>query len=92
MLMMLKDTGALVELQAPEKLWNPFEHHVMACRLAGEEMQEPESFNKSDLAFLSGESMPKCWLNPHYRDERWQDYRDPIDAASAAGPTSYYGA
>lgn len=35
----------------------------------GEEAQDVENFNKSDLTFLSGEALPQCWTNPHYRDK-----------------------
>ncbi|WP_439135219.1 acetyltransferase [Pseudomaricurvus sp.] len=93
MLMMLKDSEAMVELMSPEGLWDPYITHIRGCRLAGEEQQEPESFSKSELAFLSGESLPRCWMNPHYRDEEWHSYRkDPLNAAAVAGPASYYGA
>ena len=34
----------------------------------GEEVQDPNNFKKHDLAFLSGEKLPKCWTDPHYRD------------------------
>jgi hypothetical protein len=34
----------------------------------GEEAQDPESFDKSELAFCSDEPMPKCWTDVHYRD------------------------
>ncbi|GAB3099932.1 acetyltransferase [Pseudomaricurvus hydrocarbonicus] len=93
MLMKLQNTGALVELSAPEGLWDPYVTEVMGCRLAGEEMQEQEAFKKSELAFLSGEHLPRCWLNVHYRDQEWETYKsDPLAAAAVAGPTSYYGA
>jgi len=35
----------------------------------GEDLPEPEKFTKSDIYFQSGEFLPKCWLDPHYRDE-----------------------
>ena len=35
----------------------------------GEEIQDPEKFNKSDLMFLSGEALPRCWMDSHYRDD-----------------------
>lgn len=35
----------------------------------GEEVQDPEHYKKSDLVFLSGEKLPRCWTDPHYRDE-----------------------
>ncbi|TLS68989.1 acetyltransferase [Mariprofundus erugo] len=34
---------------------------------AGEEAGEPVSIQKSELSFASGEALPKCWLDPHYR-------------------------
>ena len=34
----------------------------------GEEAQDPMKFKKTDLIFLSGEELPKCWTDPHYRD------------------------
>lgn len=93
MLMMLKQTGALLELDSPEELWDPYEAKVKARRLAGEEMQDTESFRKIDLAFLSGEALPECWVDVHYRDKEWQQFRyDPVVAAATAGPINYYGA
>lgn len=93
MLMMLKESEAMLELMTPAELWDPYVTQIRGCRLAGEEKQEPESFSKSDLAFLSGESLPRCWVNPHYRDQEWQTYRaDTVNAAAVAGPASYYGA
>jgi hypothetical protein len=35
---------------------------------AGEEMQEEEGFTKQELIFPSGESLPRCWLDPDYKD------------------------
>jgi len=37
----------------------------------GEEQQDPEVFDKSDLVFLSGEDLPRCWTDPHYRDTEY---------------------
>ena len=34
----------------------------------GEEAQDPETYSKSSLVFLSGEALPRCWTDPHYRD------------------------
>ena len=34
----------------------------------GEEQQDPEKFIKNELVFLSGENLPRCWTDPHYRD------------------------
>lgn len=93
MLMMLKESGAMVELSSPAELWNPFVAQVHGCRPAGEEMQDQEAFAKTDLMFLSGEHLPRCWLNPHYRDEEWLSYRaDTVSTGRLAGPMPYYGA
>ena len=35
----------------------------------GEEAQDPEPYSKSSLVFLSGEELPRCWTDPHYRDD-----------------------
>lgn len=34
----------------------------------GEEQQDLEKFKKANLTFLSGEKLPRCWTDPHYRD------------------------
>ncbi len=93
MLMMMKESGDLVELKQPQTLWDPYEHSVEAWRLSGEEQQDLESYSKDDLVFMSGESLPKCWCNVHYRDDEWKGYCfEPTVAASPAGPVNYYGA
>ena len=49
-------------------LLDPFKADIVGRYLHGEEAQDPETFNKSGLTFSSGEALPKCWLNPDYRD------------------------
>lgn len=93
MLMMLKESGDLIELKHPEGLWDPYEQKIEGWRLSGEEQQELEAFNKSEMVFLSKEPLPKCWCNVHYRDSEWQGYNyEPATANSPAGPMTYYGA
>lgn len=93
MLMMLKESGAMVEMSSPSELWNPYVTHVHGRRPAGEELQDQEAFAKMDLVFLSGEALPRCWLNPHYRDDEWQHYlADPTVMSRSTGPLPYYGA
>ena len=47
----------------------------LAAALGATPEQVPESiinmkaYTKSSLVFLSGESLPRCWTDPHYRDE-----------------------
>ena len=45
------------------------QNQVMGCYQEGEEVQDPDNFDKQDLVFLSGEKLPRCWLDPHYRDD-----------------------
>ena len=70
--MFLKDmsNGHLVEVLNVADLFNPFSTEVDGRYHYGEEAQEPEKFSKEILIFLSGENLPKCWVDPHYRDDQ----------------------
>ena len=59
----------MVEVLEIEELFNPFKDEIIARYQHGEEIQDPERFKKSDLCFLSGETLPQCWINTHYRDQ-----------------------
>ena len=59
----------LVEILNISDLFNPFKADVEGRYHWGEEVQEPDKFRKIDLIFPSGEKLPQCWLNSHYRDE-----------------------
>jgi hypothetical protein len=60
-------SGDLLRIQDVEQLMDPFEKTVNGCMQAGEEEQEPRDFNKSELSFPSGESLPKCWRDPEWK-------------------------
>lgn len=63
-----KSDGHLVEILGLQDLVNP-NRKTLAGRLHyGEEMQDPETFPKTDLMFPSGELLPRCWVDIHYRD------------------------
>lgn len=64
-----RPSGDLVEVLTLEELYNPCRHEIMGRLHAGEEMQDPETFLKSELIFPSGEPLPGCWLDAHYRDK-----------------------
>ena len=49
-------------------LFNPIHGALVGRYNAGEELQDPDRFNKADLEFLSGERLPRCWTDVHYRD------------------------
>jgi hypothetical protein len=69
--MLLKETrhNELVEILAINDLFNPFCEDLVGRYTHGEEAQDPEKFKKIDLVFQSGEPLPRCWLDAHYRDD-----------------------
>ena len=62
-----KRNSDLVEVLDLNTLFNPKHANVVGRYHAGEELQDPEQFSKSDLAFQSGEALPGCWINENYR-------------------------
>jgi hypothetical protein len=69
--MLLKETkhDELVEVLAINELFDPFCEDLIGRYTHGEEAQDPERFKKKDLSFQSGETLPRCWLDSHYRDD-----------------------
>ncbi len=63
-----KQNGDAVEVLALDDLFDPNRETVTGRYHAGEELQDPEPFAKADLVFPSGEVLPRCWLDPHYRE------------------------
>ncbi len=63
-----KITKELVEIISIEDMYDPCMIQVLARSHGGEEMQEPWLYAKQDLIFPSGESLPRCWLDPHYSE------------------------
>lgn len=63
-----KNSGHLVEVLNIAMLFDPFKTVVEGRSHFGEEAQDPEEFVKKELEFMSGEDLPRCWLDPHYRD------------------------
>ena len=68
--MFLKETatGKLVEVLSLRDLINPIHDELIGRYNAGEELQDPDKFKKAELEFLSGEALPRCWIDVHYRD------------------------
>lgn len=63
-----KKEGHLVEVLGLKDLVNP-NHNTIVGRLHyGEELQDAEKFAKTNLMFPSGEDLPRCWVDIHYRD------------------------
>jgi hypothetical protein len=68
--MLLKEvsTGHMVEVLSLVDLINLNRDNVVGRYQEGEEVQDPMKFKKDSLVFLSGEKLPRCWTDPHYRD------------------------
>lgn len=68
MLLKEKTSGHMVEVLGLVDLINLNCDEVVGRYQEGEEAQDPMKFRKADLVFLSGEELPKCWTDSHYRD------------------------
>ncbi len=66
MYLKVKASGDLVEVVDKTALVDPTQVNVLARSHCGEELQEPEPFEKSTLCFPSGEALPRCWTDPDY--------------------------
>lgn len=67
MFLKLANSGDLVEVLDVRSLGDPCRGSVAGRLHAGEELQDPETFAKSDLSFPSGEALPRCWVDAEYR-------------------------
>lgn len=68
MFLQTKSTHEMLEVLSLNDLFDPFNKTLIGRYQHGEEVQDPEHFEKSNLQFLSGENLPRCWLDAHYRD------------------------
>ncbi len=67
--MFLKDmkNGDLVDVLDVSALTDPSVGEISVRYQSGEEVGDPMPANKERLAFPSGEVLPECWRNVHYR-------------------------
>ena len=63
-------SGDLVEVLDLETLFDFFKPEVKGRLHAGDSKPAPTGFRKSEMAFLSGEHLPRCWLDPHYQERK----------------------
>ncbi|MBL4775585.1 MAG: acetyltransferase [Mariprofundus sp.] len=61
------DNGDLAQVIELSELTDPNSSSVTVQYHAGEEMGEPVRVEKAELTFASGEVLPKCWRDAHYR-------------------------
>ncbi|WP_456414931.1 acetyltransferase [Thiolapillus sp.] len=67
--MFLKEekSGDLIEVLSISDLIDPLRNSIPGRFHAGEEMGEPKSFFKTALVFPSNEALPRCWVDPNYK-------------------------
>jgi hypothetical protein len=63
-----KSSATLIKITDLETLFNPFKNEIDGRIQEGEEEQDIEAFPKQDLTFASGEDLPRCWIDPNYRN------------------------
>ena len=59
-------TDELVEVIDLQDVINPCSPTIRARSHAGEVVHRPENFLKSEMTFLSGEALPKCWVDMRF--------------------------
>jgi hypothetical protein len=62
-----KNSGDLVEVLDMVAMVDPCSGELQGRFHAGEELQDPATFTKSQLEFPSGEALPRCWVDADYR-------------------------
>lgn len=58
----------LVEAMNLHEVFDPFVNIIAARTQAGEDTMDLGDYSKSDLVFPSGEALPRCWCDSHYRE------------------------
>ncbi|MEG4320161.1 MULTISPECIES: acetyltransferase [unclassified Microcoleus] len=69
MLLQEKESGDLIEIIDIETLVSPTKTEVAGKNQAGQEEQEPATFEKDKLVFPSGEVLPRCWTEENYKTQ-----------------------
>lgn len=69
MLLKEKSSGHMVDVLSIVDLINLNRDEIVGRYQEGEDVQDPMKFKKDNLVFLSGEGLPRCWTDSHYRDD-----------------------
>jgi hypothetical protein len=64
-----KTSKHLVEVLKLDELFDPMKTSFTGRLNYGEDIPESEMFGKSNVCFPSGEELPRCWVDVHYRDD-----------------------
>jgi len=67
MFLQIKDSRDLVKIVDVQELFDPNIETVHAQDQQGQEEQETDIYKKEELVFLSGEKLPRCWLDAKFR-------------------------
>ncbi|KRH98315.1 acetyltransferase [Cylindrospermopsis raciborskii CHAB3438] len=70
MFLQVKGKVDLVKIVDFQELLDPNSSIVHGKDQEGEEEQDMDIYEKQDLVFPSGEELPRCWRDPHYRSLR----------------------
>ena len=62
-----KNSGDLIRIDDLDGLCNPWQRVVCGRDQAGEEEQDDAVIEKAQLAFPSGEDLPRCWVDASWR-------------------------
>lgn len=67
--MFLRDmnTYGLIEVLDMNDVFNPFTTSVHGLTQVGEDTMDEVEVEKKTLVFPSGEALPQCWQDSHYR-------------------------
>ncbi|HEY9811689.1 MAG TPA: acetyltransferase [Halomicronema sp.] len=68
MLLKEKESGDLIKIVDVDALIIPTRKEVEGCIQAGQEEQDPTTFDKNQLVFPSGETLPRCWVDSDYQN------------------------
>lgn len=64
-----REDESLIQVLDFDELIDPFQEKIQGRQKAGQEVQPVQSFEKSNLIFPSGESLPQCWTDPDYHSK-----------------------
>ena len=68
--MFLRDlnTNGLIEVLDIKSVFDPFDTIIRGRTQSGEDTMDELEFEKASLVFPSGEALPRCWCDCHYRE------------------------
>ncbi|MTJ06486.1 acetyltransferase [Anabaena sp. UHCC 0204] len=68
MFLQIKNSQDLVKIVDIQELFDPNSEIVHGQDQEGQEEQETDIYQKEEIVFPSGEKLPRCWLDAHYRE------------------------